>query len=299
MIQLNQLFSTVRVLVISTATSLLLMNAQIASAQDKPAYLLYNKNGDTVSYSEVMEMAAESDMVFFGELHNNPIPHWLQIELLSDLHRYSGRNVILGMEMFETDQQILVDEYLSGLIGQNSFESEARLWSNYQTDYKPLVEFARQEELRLIGTNIPRRYASSVYRGGLSVLDSLSADAKRLMMPLPLEVDTALTGYRDISEAAHGHGGVNLIYSQAVKDATMAHFILLNMRQGDLLLHINGSYHSNSREGIIWYIENSVTGYNIFTLNTILAEDTEQVSAEELQAADITIVVPFNMTTTY
>lgn len=277
----------------------ILMGSRSTSAQEKPAYLLYNQNGDLISYSDLADMAGQSDMVFFGELHNNPIAHWLQLELLSDLHHHSRRNIVLGMEMFEADQQILINEYFSGQISQNSFEREARLWSNYQTDYKPLVEFAKDEGLRLVATNIPRRYASSVYNGGLSSLNSLSAEAQRWMMPLPVQVDTTLPGYRDITEAAHGHGGVNLIYSQAVKDATMSHFILLNMKLDNLMFHINGSYHSNNREGIVWYIENEVSGYNIFTINTILAEEIEEVSPEELQAADVTIVVPGRMTTTY
>lgn len=265
----------------------------------KPAYLMYNQEGELISYSNLLELAEKNDIVFFGELHNNPIAHWLQIELLTDLTKNSARNTVVGMEMFEADQQVLIDEYFSGHISQNSFEREARLWNNYQTDYKPIVEFAKASGLPLIATNIPRRYASSVYSGGLSVLDSLSSEAHRWMMPLPVDVDTTLASYQNMSEAAHGHGGVNLIYSQAVKDATMAHFIMLNMKPGNRLFHINGSYHSNDREGIVWYIENTVSGYNIVTINTITADDIENVESEKLQSADVTIVIPSEMTTTY
>ena len=203
------------------------------------------------------------------------------------------------MEMFEADQQILIDEYFKGHISQSSFENEARLWNNYNTDYKPLLEFAREEDLKVVATNIPRRYASSVFRNGLEALDSLSGEAKQWIAPLPIEVDVTLPSYANISEAAGGHGGDNLIYAQAVKDATMAYFILLNMKLNDRMFHINGSYHSNQREGIVWFIEEAVQGYEILTINTILADDPEQVDPDELQAADVTLVVPTRMTSTY
>lgn len=291
-------YSSFRTIILYLSISFILTGF-LQAEDNKPAYLIYNQEGELISYANLLELTEKSDMIFFGELHNNPIAHWLQIELLSDVAETSARHTVVGMEMFEADQQVIIDEYFSGHISQTSFEREARLWNNYQTDYKPIVEFSKENGLPLIATNIPRRYASSVYSQGLSVLDSLSSDAHRWMMPLPVQVDTTLTSYQTMSEAAHGHGGVNLIYSQAVKDATMAHFILLNMKPNSRLFHINGSYHSNDWEGIVWYIENMVSGYNIVTIDTITTDDIENVDSDKLQSADFTIVIPSRMTTTY
>ena len=270
-----------------------------SSKADKPAYLLYTKDGDLISYSELIERALQNDLIFFGELHNSAIAHWLQHEMARDLAEDTSRNTIIGMEMFEADQQILIDEYFSGLISQSSFESEARLWNNYQTDYKPIVEFAKSNGLKVVATNIPRRYASSVFREGLEALDALSTTAQRWIAPLPIEVDKDLPAYQNMLQMGHGHGGENLIYAQAVKDATMAHFIILNMGLNDRLLHLNGSYHSNDWEGIIWYINEMVSGYEIFTINTITVDDPLDVDSEKLQSADVTLVVPSRMATTY
>lgn len=271
----------------------------VQAESEKPAYLLYNMEGEVITYSELLNRAISADMVFFGELHNDAIAHWLQLELVKDLASDESRRTHIGMEMFEADQQVLIDEYFNGIISQSSFESEARLWNNYKTDYKPILEFARDHELRLVATNIPRRYASSVFRGGLEILESLSGEARQWIAPLPVDVDVTLPSYANIAEAAGGHGGPNLIYAQAIKDATMAHFILLNMKLNDRMFHLNGSYHSNQREGIIWYIEQAVKGYEILTINTILADDPENVDTDDLQAADITLVVPSGMTRTY
>jgi uncharacterized iron-regulated protein len=267
--------------------------------EEKPAYLLYNEEGMVISYSELLEQALDSDLIFFGELHNNAIAHWLQHELARDLAEDTTRSTKIGMEMFEADQQILIDEYFDGHISQNSFENEARLWENYRTDYRPIVEFARKNGLNLVATNIPRRYASAVSNGGPDVLKELSRASRQWLVPLPFEVDKELPGYKYIARAAHGHGGGYLVYAQAVKDATMAHFILLNMEVNDRMIHLNGSYHSNNREGIVWYINEAVSGYEILTINTIVAEDVNEVDPEQLQAADVTLVVPSRMTTTF
>jgi uncharacterized iron-regulated protein len=269
------------------------------NAQSKPAYLIYQKSGERLDYSEVMRRAMEAELIFFGELHNNTIAHWLQLEMTIDLASDSTKEFMIGMEMFEADQQVLIDEYFSGLISRSSFEQEARLWRNYATDYKPVLEYARENGHHVIATNIPRRYASMVYSGGLEVLDDLSDEAKNWMMPLPVEVDTELPGYQNMSAAAHGHGGVNLIYSQAVKDATMAHFILKNFTPNSRIFHLNGSYHSNNYEGIVWYIKRDLPGVKVLTINTITEDDITSVETDKLQAADITIVVPSRMTTTY
>lgn len=265
---------------------------------DKPAYILYDKNGEQISYEELLAISLEHDLIFFGEQHNNPVAHWLQLELIRDLSADSSKSTSVGMEMFETDQQILIDEYFNGLISESSFENEARLWDNYLTDYKPVVSFAKENDLQLIATNIPRRYASSVYLNGLDSLDSLSSTAKNWLAPLPVDVDTTLQSYQSMAQMVPDHGG-NLTYSQAVKDATMAHFILKSIGENDRMIHLNGAYHSNDYEGIIWYIRQKNKDLKILTINTISANDIQNVEPDQLQSADITLAVPSTMTKTY
>ncbi|WP_234568112.1 ChaN family lipoprotein [Rhodohalobacter sp. 614A] len=274
-------------------------SASVKAQPDKPAYLLYDKNGDQISYQKLADLSRQNDMIFFGEQHDNAIAHWLQLELIRDLSADSTKSTVIGMEMFEADQQVLIDEYFADQVSQSSFESEARIWNNYKTDYKPILEFAKENSIPLIATNIPRRYASTVYRDGLTALDSLSSSAKDWIAPLPVEVDTTLQSYQAMSQMAGGHGGVNLIYSQAIKDATMAHFILSNLNENNRMIHLNGSYHSNDYEGIVWYIKEKDEEIRVLTINTISADDIQNVDSEQFQSADITVAVPSRMTSTY
>ncbi len=70
----------------------------------------------------------------------------------------------MGMEMFEADDQIVLQEYGQGIIEEKHLLKEAKVWDNYKTDYRPLIEFAREKKLPVTATNIPRRYASLVYK---------------------------------------------------------------------------------------------------------------------------------------
>ena len=143
---------------------ILLSFALISMKSDKEAYQLFNIKGGKEKYKALLKDALDADIVFFGEQHNNPISHWMQLELTQDLYAEKQDNLLLGAEMFEADNQLLIDEYLSGKIREKNFEQEARLWKNYKTDYKPLLEFARENNLRFVATNIPRRYASVVQK---------------------------------------------------------------------------------------------------------------------------------------
>ena len=165
---------------------------------DKPAYLIFDKSGKRVKYEKMMNSLEEADIIFFGELHTDPIAHWLQIEMTKELYNRKKDALILGAEMFEADNQLILSEYLEGKYAADKFEAEMRLWGNYQTDYKPLVEFAKENQVPFIATNIPRRYASMVFRGGFEALDALSNEAKSYVAPLPIRYDPEVKCYKDM-----------------------------------------------------------------------------------------------------
>lgn len=271
-------------------------------SQKKPAYQIFNQKDKKSNYDKMLKACAEADVVFFGESHNSAIAHWLQFELTKDLHEQKNGNITLGAEMYESDGQLVLDEYFNGAITQKSFEKEMRLWPNYKTDYKPVLEFAKENGLRMVATNIPRRYANLVYRKGLIALDSLSDEAKKYIAPLPVKVDLELKCYKDLLEMSMGgHGGSseNFPHSQAVKDATMGYFIHKNMEDGKTFIHYNGSYHSDNFESILWYLNNYHPGLKIVTITTVEQEDISSLTDDNKGQANFTICVPESMTTTY
>ena len=275
----------------------------MAFKADKPAYKLYNDKGKESSYEKLIKDASEADIVFYGELHNDPVSHWLELEITKDLYKAKGENLILGAEMFERDDQLIIDEYLNNMYESTKFEPEAKLWTNYKTDYKPLLEFAKENKLLFIATNIPRRYASMVNRSGFEILDSLSDEARKYIAPLPVKYDPELKCYKDMLEMAGGngmaHANENLPKAQAIKDATMAFSILQHWAEGKTFFHYNGSYHSSNFEGIIWYLLQSNPDLKIVTIETVLQENISDLEEENLGIASYVVCVPESMTKTY
>jgi uncharacterized iron-regulated protein len=177
---------------------LLMALPMLSFTGDKPAYQLYNQEGKKVKYDKMLKELAEADIIFFGELHTDPIAHWLQLELTKDLFEQRKEALVLGAEMFEADNQLILSEYLEGNYATDKFEAEMRLWKNYKTDYKPLVEFAKKNQVPFIATNIPRRYASMVHKKGFEGLDELSEEALRYIAPLPILYDPEVKCYKDM-----------------------------------------------------------------------------------------------------
>lgn len=269
----------------------------ITAFSQKTAYHIYNAKGKKVSYEKMMKTLAKKDIVLFGELHNNPIAHWLQYEVTVDLHDI--RKLILGAEMLEADNQKELDLYLTDKISYAELDSLARLWSNYKTDYAPVVDFAKENKIPFVATNIPRRYASMVYKNGFQILDTLPDFEKAWMAPLPIAFDSELPTYKNILEMMGDHGSPDLVKAQAMKDATMASFILKNYKKGHLFLHFNGAYHSDRYEGILWYLKQEREDLNYATISTVLQKEVNKLLDENRNIADFIICVDENMTTTY
>jgi len=267
----------------------------MAFKSDKPAYQLFTKEGKQIKYGKMIKAMKGADIIMFGELHNNPICHWLQLELTKDIYGQINNDLILGAEMFEADNQLILDEYLSHKIKESSFEKEARLWPNYKTDYKPLLNIAKENDLPFIATNIPRRYASVGNKGGFD-------EAKSYIAPLPVSYDPEVGVYKEMMEMMGdmgGHATNNLPKAQAIKDATMAHFILENFAQGKTFIHYHGAFHSKNFEGIVWYLLQDDPELNIITISSVEQDSLQELEEDNLGQADFIVVTPANMTKTY
>lgn len=275
----------------------LILSISDTVAQDKKAYQLFDKTGKKSNYKKLLKKAEQVDVVLFGEQHNSAIAHWLQFELTSDLHK--TKDLILGAEMFERDNQNVLTQYVKKEIDKKAFDTLARFWSNYKTDYAPLVEFAKENNLEFIATNIPRKYANQVYKQGLQSLDGLSEEEKNWIVPLPFPFDPELPTYKEILSMMGDHGTPELVLAQAIKDATMAYSILESRKENTLFIHYNGAYHSDFYEGILWYLKLDTPDLNYLTISTVTQKDVTKLDAAHIGKADFIIVVNENVTTTY
>ena len=276
----------------------ILFLAFTADSQELSPYKIFDSKGKEVNYGKMLKSLDDAEIILFGEQHNSAIAHWLQLEVTKDLGE--NNELVLGAEMIESDNQDALNLYLMDSINQKGLDTLARLWINHATDYAPLVDYAKLQGIPFIATNIPRRYASMVYKnGGFPALDSLSDEEKVWIAPLPIQYDPELPEYKKILEMMGEHGSPDLVKAQAIKDATMAHFILANFAEGNTFIHYNGAFHSNYYEGILWYLKEQDPNRKYATISTVVQEDVSKLEKEYKGIADFVIVVDEDVTTTY
>ena len=282
---------------------MLIMSMTTYAQKTPEIYRIFDAQGKEVSYEKMIKTVSATDVVFFGEIHNCVISHWMELKVLEALTE-NNKKLTVGMEMLEADNQLIIDEYTSSLISSDRFEEECRLWPNHSTDYEPLVYYAKRHHLPLIATNVPRRYASVVKEKGLAFLDSLSAEAKRYLPKLPIK-------YVENKNAQEGFALMGLLgkaketkpqlmaQAQAIKDATMGWFIAQNLKKGEQMIHFNGTYHSDARNGIIPYLLEYRPKTTISTIRAVRQEEIDKIEEDYLGLADFYICITEDMNMSY
>ncbi|PKO96084.1 MAG: iron-regulated protein [Bacteroidetes bacterium HGW-Bacteroidetes-7] len=287
---------------------------------DFPAYVIYNNQGERVTYSQMVNSVITADIMLFGELHDDPISHWMELSLLKSFHSIKGDKLIVGAEMWESDNQLIMDEMLVyNLVDGKSYTESSKLWPNFATDYQPILQYVKSKNLPFICTNIPRRYARIVFQKGVEYLDSLSDQAKSYFPPLPIHFDLTQPAYKNMakifptdeefemkqqqeskssSSAMHGSKPSNLVKAQAIKDATMAYFILKNWKPGMFFYHFNGEYHSAFHDSIVYYLKYYNPDINVKTIS-IIKQSSVMNFDKKNSRANFNIVVPNDMAVTY
>lgn len=257
-------------------------------------YKIYDvKKKTIITADNIVSDFSHADVLFFGEEHNDSIGHYLEATLLKKIANAYPNKIAVSMEMFHTDVQPIIDEYLSGVISEKNFIKEARAWNNYK-DYRPMVEFAKQSKFSVIGANAAARYSNAVTREGLSVLDKLPSSSKLFLPPLP--IDTASGRYYDkFIETLGGHnmGGMKVFQSQNFWDATMAWSMaqFLKKNKGKKIFQVNGRFHSDEKLGTLAKLTKYAPKLKILNISSFSAPDFDNPDWEKYNTLGDYIIV--------
>jgi len=238
-------------------------------------YKVYNTHTKKiVPLNDIVASMPNTDVLFFGEEHNDPTGHQLEYMLLSRLNDKYPDNLVLSMEMFETDCQNVLNEYLRDLISEKHFETDARVWPNY-ADYSPIVEFAKSNMIPMIAANAPSRYVNMVNRLGLGSLQNLDATGKALLPPLPIDTLTGryLAKFDTVMGGHASMPGMQMYQAQNLWDATMGWSIVTYLRKnpGSKIFQINGGFHSEEKLGAVAHLMHYAP--NVHILNIAVYSD--------------------------
>jgi len=293
--------------------ALFVMLAGVAASQTEQdstlPFRVYTSEGKTASLDEIAAAMSGADAVFIGETHNDPAAHLIELRLLQSAHaRYgasradgSSRRIVLSLEMFERDTQPVLDEYLAGLVTERHFLAASRPWKNYETDYRPLVEFARAHKLPIVASNAPERYVNRAGRLGRESLLALSAEAKRWLAPLPYAGASPeyaakfkrLMGDDGMTASGAAHGNPFLLDAQALRDATMAYSIAEQLRasKSALVIHVNGNFHSEGGLGMPEHLRRYRAGTRTRVITVIPAKPASPFDTNNLNGLGDFVVI--------
>jgi uncharacterized iron-regulated protein len=267
---------------------LLLFPEGVFSQTAKSSYIIYKTtNKAKAQLNDIAQAMDNADIVFFGELHDDSVVHVAELDLFKALAtKYPGK-LALSMEMFETDVQPVLNEYLSGFIREKNMVNDTRAWPNYKADYRPMVELAKSNAIPVIAANAPARYTGMVTTGGLERLNALSKTALANLPPLP--IDTATGAYYEKFVAEMGShnatGAMHIYQSQNLWDATMAWSVarFYKKHKDYKIMQINGGFHSEEKLGIVAQLKNYAPKARAITINAYSVKDPNKPDWKEFE----------------
>jgi uncharacterized iron-regulated protein len=254
-------------------------------------YQWYTNKGEKVDFKLVAESCLQKDVTLFGELHDNPIAHQFQLEMGRYFFDKMGSKLAVGSEMFERHQVEFLEQYLKdGDV--EKFKKSTELWSNFQTDYYPLLSYCQQNKIPYYATNITRPYANLVFKYGQDTLKTLKRSIIDNLCPLPFPMDTTGSQFKELYKMGNEMGGkgFNFAAAQSVKDATMAWFILQNFKDKSKFLHLNGSFHSDFYQSICFYLKYYKPSITFATISVVESKKIKKIKKENLAKADFILV---------
>jgi len=159
--------------------------------------ILHLPTGVFVLPKQMLAAATDSRVVYVGETHDNPASHRLQLDVLRAMaDRYPGQ-LSLGMEMFNIEQQAVLDRWVAGEIDEKTFLKESDWYGNWRMDfayYQEILDFAREQRIPVLALNAPKDLVDAV---GETPVAEMPAD---LQDRLP-EMDMTDPYQRAMSEA--------------------------------------------------------------------------------------------------
>jgi len=210
--------------------------------------------GKTLSFDELVERIAPKDLIFVGEVHDNPEHHLIQVQILQALIASPGP-VVVAMEFFQQGHQGALDRYLGGEITEDEFLREVdwdESWGYDYLLYRPLLLMAKEKGIKVLALNAPAAIVKKVAREGLEGLDPDERDQ------LPRDIDLTVEAHRAYLRniyRRHSHDDLkdfeHFYEAQCVWEETMARNLSKYQKErGERLVVFAGNGHITHKFGI-------------------------------------------------
>ncbi|PFG55683.1 putative iron-regulated protein [Vibrio sp. ES.051] len=214
-------------------------------------YQLHSPSGEYLAINNLPIELLQADVILIGEWHTHAGIHHFQTDMLKQLS-FGKRSLALSMEQFTRDKQNVLDSYLKGEIGEQPLIKQANAWPNYESDYRPLIEFAKQTNLPVIAANAPRHIVRCIGRYGIDYTNKLDPEERTFIAKV---INTKTSPYKEKFMASMHHGKPEQTErqyaAQITWDETMAESIVnyLTTNPRTQVMHVAGKFHTEGGLG--------------------------------------------------
>ena len=250
-----------------------------------------------IDVSTLANNLKNTDVVFIGEFHSHQALHLLQLQLIEALYQQDP-NIVISMEQFTRDSQVVLDKYLNGEYGESTLIDEGKAWPHYKGSYRAIIEFAREHDISVIAANSPAMHVRCVGKNGADFIKKFPVEQANWSAK---ELDLENESYKDkfmsfIKQSGRSHGQtpaeqkarqMKTYAAQLLRDTTMAESIIIAMKAEPKakIVHLNGSFHSDNHLDTVAVLEAMKPNVSTSVLSPITVENTKSPTAKENEYA--------------
>ncbi len=274
-------------------------------------------------WDALVAQAAAADVIILGEQHDDLAGHRFQTALVTALLEQHPAAVCL--EMFERNEQPLVDAYLADTIAQKTLveTTDSKDWGakgRWDDFYQPTVDAAKAAKAPVIAANAPRRFTRLARLEGFEGLARFSEFyADQFVVPTPIAQQDYAERFKDTMrhhsappapkkgtkksvKSTESMGGMpplseekleTFFQAQQVWDATMADSVLRAQAAHGKAILLIGQFHTDHQGGTLLRMKAAAPDLNYFTISVQKAE-SDTLREEDEGRADVVVYRPIS-----
>jgi uncharacterized iron-regulated protein len=178
---------------------------------------------DQAAITGMMADLRQARVVFVGEFHDQRDHHMLQLEIIKELYG-RGAPLAIGLEMFDVEQQPVLDEWVRGKLSLQDFVARYQKgWNINWAEYDSIMLFARNSRIPMVALDAPSDIVRRVTYDGARAFDA----EIRKRLPPGVTTDMPSTYRRFMSQAFRTHQIPDCMFdnfcaAQGLRNSTMA-----------------------------------------------------------------------------
>ncbi len=271
--------------------------------------VLEGTSGTPIAWHDLVDRAARADAVLIGEQHGHPMGLPMAAALFEDMLAARPGEGAIAFEFFERDDQLAIDDYVAGIIDEDTFRERTRRTESNYVGHRDMLEAAKEAGIPIVAANAPRRYVRLARLEGYPYLEALN-DRQRSQFVIPdslpdgpykkrfFELMGGMAGHGDDSAAERSLDDLyadeslaSIFRSQSVWDATMADSVADLIEAGHTpTTLVIGQFHVDFEGGTLARLKERLPAADVLVVS-VAAARSQTLRPEDVGKSDVVVYV--------